>query len=71
MIHINYRKADRHVKLWCPYCDEVVLFGQQEWYDDVWCTKCKRVFSPDSRHHQWPKGLDIKTGELITLTEEV
>ena len=62
-IHINRAKTDAFFNLWCPYCDEVVVFGAQFYYDDVWCTKCGRWFP---HHYQWPKGFDIKTGELET-----
>jgi hypothetical protein len=65
IIHILRRKADEYIKLWCPYCDEIVDFGVQYYYGDAWCTKCNRVFSSYWRHCKWPKGLDIKTGELI------
>lgn len=64
ILHIHRRTADAYINLWCPYCDEVVPFGIQHYYDDTWCTKCKRVFSPDRRHHSWPKGIDMQTGEL-------
>jgi len=63
-IHILRRKADEHIKLWCPYCDEVVMFGYQHYYEELWCTQCKRVFSPSYKHHHWPKGLNAETGEL-------
>jgi hypothetical protein len=46
--------------LWCPYCDRVVEFQFYEYYEDVMCLACKRSFPP----HTWPKGFDIKTGEL-------
>jgi hypothetical protein len=62
--HILRRKADRLIKLWCPYCDKVVNYGSQDYFDDVWCTECKRIFDRDPRFHKWPKGFDIKTGEL-------
>lgn len=52
------------LKFWCPYCDEVVSFGYQHYYDETWCLECKRIFSEDPKHHQWPKGLDMQTGEL-------
>lgn len=63
-IHILRRKKDWDIKLWCPYCDEVVGFGYQNYYDDTWCTQCNRIFSRDPRHHKWPKGIDVFTGEL-------
>lgn len=50
----------RNTKFWCPYCDEVLPFRTYEWYNDVWCTQCKRGFPPNT----WPKGFDIRTGEL-------
>ena len=60
-IHINRPRIDERLKLWCPYCDEVVEFGFQHYYDEVWCLECLRRFPFE---HQWPKGFDIKTGEL-------
>ncbi len=63
-IHILRVKADEYFDLWCPYCDEVGKFGHQHWYEEVWCMKCKRRFSSWWKHHKWPKGFDIKTGEL-------
>jgi hypothetical protein len=37
------------------------LFGKQGWYDERKCLQCCRFFPP----HTFPKGLDVKTGELI------
>ncbi len=64
-IHITRRIADEYENLWCPYCDEIVKFGMQYYYDEIWCTKCGLDFPP----HQWPKGFDIKTGELSNEME--
>ena len=60
MLHILWTKADKHLKLWCPYCDKITQFGMQDWYEDVWCLDCGFRVPPDT----WPKGFDIKTGEL-------
>ena len=59
-IHINRRRTDYVLPWWCPYCDEITGFSAQEWYDDVVCTRCHRMFPP----HTFPKGIDILTGEL-------
>lgn len=69
MLHILRMKADYHIDYWCPYCDEVVPFGHQNYYEEIWCTKCKRIFSSYWRHHKFPKGIDIKTGELLEQRE--
>ena len=63
-IHILRAKADYYTNLWCPYCDEVVPFGGQHYYNDAWCAVCNRIFPVE---HQWPKGFDIKTGEIKKL----
>ena len=61
LIHILRATADHYVNLWCPYCDMVVAFGRQYYYDDAWCTVCGRIFP---HQHQWPKGIDFRTGNL-------
>ncbi len=60
-IHILFTTADKHEYIWCPYCDEVLPFGHQYYYEDWWCTKCHRMFP---NQHQFPKGFNIKTGDL-------
>jgi ribosomal protein L37AE/L43A len=60
-MHINRFRADVHENLWCPYCDEVLPFAHQFYYEDWICTKCGRSFP---YHYQWPRGFDIKTGLL-------
>jgi hypothetical protein len=60
LIHILRKKADEIWDMWCPYCDEVVKFGAQHYYDGIWCMKCKRDFPP----HTFPKGFNRYTGEL-------
>lgn len=56
----------RPLMLWCPYCDKVLLFQTYEYYWGVYCHGCGRGFPP----HTWPKGFDIKTGELEMDKEE-
>jgi hypothetical protein len=63
-IHILRRRADVYIDYWCPFCDEVVKFGHQYYYEEIWCTKCSRTFGPYWRHHKFPKGIDMQTGEL-------
>ena len=60
MLHILWTKADKHLKLWCPYCDKIMQFGIQDYYADVWCINCSFRVPPDT----WPRGFNIKTGEL-------
>lgn len=48
--------------------DEVLSFGPQSWYEDLWCTKCGRMFP---HQHQWPVGFDITAGELEVVCNEI
>ena len=61
LIHISRRKEDEVFDYWCPYCDRIVKFGKQNYYDEIWCMECKADFPP----HTFPKGIDPRTGEII------